>query len=152
MQVSGTGIFDCMFRRGCLWDGKDRLPAHQKSQSNLARCGVVSVGDLLQNASSRGMRAGKTSVTEWTVSNQGDAMLLAPRQHRVFNGTLFQMIEHLIACHAAFTGDGRGLFKIWYVEVTHAPGKNFSFVLQPLESANSAFQRMFSAPMHEITI
>src|SRR5882762_11957634 len=98
------------------------------------------------------MRAGETPVTEWTICNHGHVMLLAPRQYKVFYGPLFQMIEQLVACYAAFTGEGCGLFKIWYVEVAHAPGKSFPFVLELLEGADSTFQRMGPEPMHEIAI
>src|SRR5579864_8405 len=98
------------------------------------------------------MRAGETPMPKRAVSYHGYAMLFAPWQHMVFDGSLFQMIENLIARHAVFASDGRDFFKIWHVEVAHAPGNDLSLLLQLLESANRTLQRMRSAPMQEIAI
>ena len=51
---------------------------------------------------------GKSPVAERAVGDHGDAVRLAPGEHRVLDGALLQVVEDLVAGEAALAGDRRG--------------------------------------------
>ena len=67
----------------------------------------------------------KIVVAERRVGDHRDAMLLAPRDHRVLDRALLQMIEHLIAGDLALAGDGEHFVEIVGVEIADAPAIGF---------------------------
>ena len=62
--------------------------------------------DGLKNIAARAAWRRKIIVTEWQIHIHRDAVLLAPRDHRMFDGALLQMIERLITGDLAFAGEG----------------------------------------------
>ena len=71
---------------------------------------MMPVGDFLQHAPSGSARAGKSAcVTERAIGDHGDAVLFAPREHRLLDRALAQMIEHLVASRMALPGDPSAL-------------------------------------------
>ena len=87
---------------------------------------------LCEQAAGGGVRARKTVVPERAVGGDGDAVLLAPGQHGMFDGPFLQMIEHLIASDVAVAGKLAGLDQIRHVEIAHTKGKYLAFVAQGL--------------------
>src|SRR5580765_8439191 len=62
------------------------------------------------------------------------------------------MIEDLIAGETADTGDVPRLFKVRLIEVTDAPGKYLTLLLQLLKSPDCLFERVRAPPVQEITV
>ena len=64
----------------------------------------------------------KIIVPEWAIGDHGDAMLLAPWDHRVLDRALAQMVEHLIAGDLAGSpAIGQHLVEIVDIEIADAP-------------------------------
>src|SRR5262249_36190502 len=59
-----------------------RVP-HEEGQRDLARRRIVRRGDLRQHSSTCRARSGKVALAEGAVADDGDVVLLAPRQHLV---------------------------------------------------------------------
>ena len=77
--------------------------------------------DALQDFTRLAARRRKIIVAERRIGDHRYAVLLAPRQHRVFDGTLLQMIKHLIAGDAALARDLKHLVEIVDVEIADTP-------------------------------
>ena len=64
-------------------------------------------------------------MAERRIRDDGDAVLFTPGNHRVLDGALLQMIEHLIAGDPALARDFQDLAEIVGVEIADAPGPYF---------------------------
>src|ERR1700742_4819886 len=133
MEVASPGVFSGVLRGGGLGNCKKRRPPHQEPQRYLARRDVVRGGDLFEDAATSCARAGKVSMTKWTVSDDGNIVRFAPGQHGVFNGALLQMVEHLIAGHMALACNLQSFFKVGHIKIAHAPGEYLPGALKLLE-------------------
>ena len=101
---------------------------------------AVRIGNRLQHFAVPAVRRREIIVTERRVGDDGDAMPLAPRDHRVLDRTFLQMIEHLIAGDAAIAGDIAQFVEIVGIEIAHAPGADFSGRDQFVERRDGVFQ------------
>jgi hypothetical protein len=95
-------------------------------------------GDFLEHAAALRARAWKVPVTERTVGDHSDAVLLTPRDHGVLDRALLQMVENLIADKT--TRDLPCLFKVGDIEIAHTPGENLPLALELLEGRDSVLQ------------
>ena len=93
-----------------------RKPARPGAAMRRAR-----FGDRLQHLARLAARRRKIIVTERRIGDDRDAVLLAPRDHRVLDGALLQMIEHLVAGDLALAGDRQQFVEIVGVEIADAP-------------------------------
>ena len=91
-------------------------------------------------------------MTEGAIANDRDAVLLAPGNHGLLDPTLLQMIEHLVACEPALTGDALGLLEIGYVKIAHAPRSDFALALKAFEARYRLLQRMRTAPVEQVAV
>ena len=65
-------------------------------------------------------------MAERRIGDDGDAMPLAPRDHRVLDRAFLQMIEHLVAGDLALARDIEQFVEIVGVEIADAPGADLS--------------------------
>ena len=65
-------------------------------------------------------------MAERRIGDHRDAVLLAPRDHRMLDRALLQMIEHLVAGDLALAGNLQHLVEIIGVEIADAPGADFA--------------------------
>ena len=100
--------------------------ARQKSQRDLARRCAVRIGDRLQHLAALAARRRKIIMTERRIGDDGDAMSLAPRDHRMLDRALLQMIEHLIAGDLALARDREQFVEIVGIEIADAPGADLA--------------------------
>src|ERR1700680_922518 len=105
LQLSRPRIFHHVLRIGGLRDRENRGPADQEPERHLSRRGVVLFGNSLQHAAAVGVIVRKVAVTERTVGGYCNGVALAPGKHGVFDRTLLQMIENLIASEAILAGN-----------------------------------------------
>ena len=82
---------------------------------------MMSLGDRLQHLTRLAVRSRKIIVTERRIGDHRDAVLLAPRNHRVLDRALLQVIQHLIAGDLALAGNRQHLVEIVGVEIADAP-------------------------------
>ena len=75
---------------------------------------------------------------ERRIRNHGHTVPLAPWDDRVLNRALLQMVEHLVAGDPAFSCQCAYLLEIVDIEITDAPGTDFSGTDQFLESRAAA--------------
>ena len=121
-EVPGPRVLGGVVGARCFGDREEGWTPRQEPERDLARRRVVRDGNFLQRAASGGVPAGEAAVTEWGVADQGDVMILAPRQHCVLDRALLQMVERLIADETAFAGELPSFFQVGHIEVAHAPG------------------------------
>jgi hypothetical protein len=89
---------------------------------------------------------------ERTVGRHRDTIFLTPRKDRMFNGSLLQAVEHLIAStHYVFV-DGSQILEIKHVEVADAPGQYLALTLQGLECRHGLLKRIGAASMQQVTV
>ena len=95
-------------------------------------------------APARAVRLGKIIVAERRIRHHRDAVLLAPRDHRVLDRALLQMIEHLVAgdthCHEHLFQ----LVEIVDIEIADAPAFDLAGGDQLFEGRNRVRQRIRS--------
>lgn len=108
--------------------------------------------DLAQHLAARRARCGKAVMPERRIGDDGDAVLLAERDHLVLDRALPQMIKHLVAGDFVFSGDRQRFLEIARVEIADAVGKDFSLAFQFLERGKGFLERMLAAPMQKIAI
>ncbi len=152
MYIGRARIFFNVCERGGFGDREDWRQPRQKGERDLARGRLMCLRDICEQATLRRISAWKIAVPEWTVGGDRETVLLAPGDHGMFDRSLLQMIEHLIAGNARVASDTDTLFKIRHVEVAHAPGEYFALLPEFLESRESVFQRMRSAPVQQVAI
>ena len=64
---------------------------------------------------------GKVIVAERRIGHHGGTMLLAPRNYRVLDRALLQMIKHLVAGDPALAGDIKHFIEVVGIEIADAP-------------------------------
>ena len=79
---------------------------------------------------------------ERRVADYSDAVLLTPGEDSMFDGTLLQMIENLIADKTIIAGDLPGFFKIRHIEVADPPGEDLALKVKLLEGLEGVLQRV----------
>ncbi len=88
---------------------------------------------------------GKSVMAERAVAGDGDAVRLAPGDHRMLDVALAEMVEHLVAGDApapATVLAAVGLVEVVGVEIAHAPGQDFAVAQQLLEGGDGLGERM----------
>ena len=69
---------------------------------------------------------GKTAGTKGTISHYRNPVLFAGWDEGMFNRTLLQVIQHLVAGYLSMAGYGHGLFNLLSVEVADSIGADLS--------------------------
>src|SRR3984885_12510208 len=111
------------------------------------------VRDCLQPPPSRAVGLGKSaSMTEWAVGDDGDPVALAPRDHRMLDCTLAQMVEHLIASGFGRSRDLAHFIEIIHVEIADAPRQDLAVGAEPLEGGDGVRKGMRPPPVEKIAI
>src|SRR5688572_2583370 len=108
-------------------------------------------GDLGEDASAGRARAGEAALAEGAVADHGDAVPLAPGDHRVLDGALPQMVEHLVAGDAA-AGDALRFLEVGDVEIADAPRQDLAGALQLVEGGDGVGEGMGAAPMQQVAV
>jgi hypothetical protein len=67
----------------------------------------------------------------------------------VFDGSLLEVLEDLIASDAAAASDRTYFLQVGYIEITYSPGEDFSIPAQLLEGRECLLQRISAAPMKQ---
>ena len=91
-------------------------------------------------------------MAERRIGDDGNAVLLAPRDHRVLDRAFLQMIEHLVAGDLALARDRQQFVEIVGVEIADAPGADFSGSDQFVERRHRLLERIGAAPVQQIAI
>src|SRR5450432_340124 len=89
--------------------------------------------DFFQHTARLAARRGEIVVAERRIGDDRDAVPLAPRDQRVFDGPLLQMIKYLIAGDAALTGYIKQFVEVVHVEIADAPGADLAGANQFVE-------------------
>ena len=132
-----------MLRVRSLGDRKQRRSPRQETQGDLARRGIMPVGDLFQHPPSRAVGLRKSaSVTKRAIGDHGDAVVLAPRDHRMLDRPLTQMVEHLIAGWMACPRNPLDFVEIVHIEIADAPRQDLSVGAKPLEGGDRILKRV----------
>ena len=93
-------------------------------------------------------------MAERATAGNGNAMLLAPRQHCVLDAPLLQVIEHLVAGEPALacTADRRSLFEVGDVEIADAPGEYLTGPLKVIKPGDRLFERVGATPVPQVAV
>ncbi len=91
-------------------------------------------------------------MTERAITDDGDAVRLAPRHDRMLDGAFAEVVEHLVAGDPAWPRGRQGLVEVGHVEVADAPGEDLAVANQLLEAGEGLSQRMAPAPVQQIAI
>ena len=126
VQIAGSGILCGVLRARRLRNREHRSRAREKRQRDLARGCLVRLRNRLQHLAALAARGRKIIMAERRIGDDGDTVLLAPRDHRVLDRALLQMIEHLVAGDLALARDIEQFVEIVSVEIADAPGADFS--------------------------
>src|SRR4029078_12278050 len=100
--------------------------AREKLKRDLTRARLVRVSYRLQHLASLAARRRKFIMAARRIGPDGNAVLLAPRDHGVLDRAFLQVVEHLIASDVALARDIEQLVEIISVEIADAPGADFS--------------------------
>ena len=111
---------------------------------DLPRRRAVGGGDCRQDPASLAARPGKAPGAERAVGGHGNAVLLAPRDHRVLDRTLLQVIEHLIAGDTAGTRDSPSDLEVGHIKVAQSPGENLPLALELFECRYRVLERVLA--------
>src|SRR4029453_1672305 len=125
---------------------------HEKAERDLSRRRALRDGDLVQDAAALRAWAGEAPVTERAVGDHDDPVRLAPREHRVLDRALPEMVKDLVTDDAAVAGDRANLDEVRHVEVAHAPREDLALALELLEGSDGVFEWVLSAPVQEVDI
>src|SRR5689334_13334513 len=101
-EVPRARVLDHVLDAARLGDCKEWGASREESQNNLARRGTVRRRNRLENVRLGGTRRSDVPLPKRAVADERHAVLLAPREHRVLDGALVQMIEHLVASELSF--------------------------------------------------
>ena len=104
-----------------LSESQTRLLAREKASATWRGSRLVRVGDGLQHLAALAARRREIVVAERRIGNDGDAMLLAPRDHGVLDRAFLQMIEHLVAGDLALARHRVQIIEIVDIEIADAP-------------------------------
>src|SRR5690349_8016414 len=95
-----------------LRNGERRRAAHEKPQRELALGDTACACEVRQCLAAR-----EVAAAERTVRDDGNAVLLAPRNDAVLDRPVLQMIEDLVTCDRAVSDETARLLEIVRVEV-----------------------------------
>ena len=90
-------------------------------------------GNSIQYASRVRAWTGKVPAAERAVGDNSNPVGFAPGEHSVLNGSLLEMIEHLIAREPAAPCDRSYFLEVGHIEITHPPGQNLPVPAQLFE-------------------
>src|SRR5262245_61768983 len=79
-------------------------------------------------------------------------MALASRNHRVLDGTLLEMIEHLVAGDATRACQPHGQFELFGVEIAQPEEANLSIGDELLKCAQRLRKRMRPRPVQKVEV
>src|SRR5262245_59631849 len=102
---------------GSLGNRENRWLPDEEPQRDLARRRIVLHRDLVQHATASRVSAGKAVMAKWAIAHDGNAVLLAPWDHRVFDGPFLQMVEHLVAHEPVSALDRLQGLEIAHIEI-----------------------------------
>ena len=125
-QISRGGIVGGVLRARRFRNRKHRWRARQKRQRDLARRSPCASAIVCSTSPRLAARRRKIIVAERRIGDDRDAVLLAPRNHRVLDRAFLQMIEHLVAGDPALARDREQFVEIVGIEIADAPGADFS--------------------------
>src|ERR1700751_3541471 len=96
-DVAGRCIVERMLGARRFRDREHRGFTGEKAERDLTRRSAMRLGDPRQPVAALALGRWKIVGTERRIGDDGNAMLLAPWNHRMLDGPRLQMIEHLIA-------------------------------------------------------
>src|SRR5206468_1105321 len=139
------GVLRHVRRARSLGDREQPGRAHEEGQRHLARGGAVRGRDLGEHASAPAARAREATRAERAVARHGDAARDAPRDHRVLDRALLEVIEDLVA-RDAFWGSTLETRKTWSRRPAIASPTSSSTRPEPYISAVSMCVMPASSP------
>ena len=103
-----------------------RLRNHERTVSeegerDLARSGIVGRRDLGEYPSSRRALVGEVPMPERAVGDDRRAVPFAPWDDLVLDRAFLEIVEDLVACDPARTGDVESIIEIRNVEIAYTP-------------------------------
>jgi len=122
LDVRRLGILFDMHEARRLRDGEDRRVTSEKGERQLMQACVMRLGDIGEHIAAFAAARRKARMTEGTVGDDGDVMLLAPGDDAVLDGAFAQMVKHLVAGDLAAPGDRKRFGEILFVEIADPPG------------------------------
>src|SRR6201994_4780542 len=135
-----------------LRNREDRRPSREKAECDLPRGCTVRSGNIRQHVCFRILPTGEIAVTERAAGRHRNAVLLAPGNNGMLDGTSPQIVKDLIAGKRYIIVDRSQILEILHVEVADAPGQYLAGAPQNFEGRDSLLQRMGPAPMQKITV
>ena len=104
-QIAGSRIVRGVLCARRLRNREHRWRAREKRQRDLTRRCLMGLRDRLQHLAALAARRRKIIMSERRIGDDGDTVSFAPRDHRVLDRALLQMIEHLVAGDLALARD-----------------------------------------------
>jgi hypothetical protein len=152
MEIPSPGVLLGVLWSGRLWNSKERRLAYQEPERNLARSGVMGVGDSFQHAAALWVDVRKVPMAERAITDNCGVMPFTPWENKMFNRALLKMVENLVAGETALIGDLLRFSKVGHIEVAHAPGEDLSLALKLLKRRNGVLQWVVAAPVEEVAV
>src|ERR1041385_9152997 len=94
----------------------------------------------------------KPAAAERAVRDDGNPVLLAPRDHAVLDRALVEVVEDLVARDLAGAGNRERLVEVVVVEVRHAPRADLALGDELVERAERLGEWVRAAPVEEVKI
>ena len=91
-------------------------------------------------------------MAERRIGDDGNTVALAPRDHRVLDRALLQMIEHLVAGDLARARDIEQFVKIVCIEIADAPSADFPRANQFVERRHRFLEWIRATPVQQVAI
>ncbi|MGX1320954.1 hypothetical protein AB7M17_004407 [Bradyrhizobium sp. USDA 377] len=101
-EIARGRVFAGMFRRRRFRNCEHRSCTGEEAQRDLTRCHASCFRNAREHGAALAVARWKIIVTERRIGDDSNAVLLAPRDHRMLDGAFLEMIEHLIAGDASF--------------------------------------------------
>src|SRR5882724_252077 len=108
--------------------------------------------DLRQHPAAPAARAREAARAEGAVAHHGDAPGDAPRDNRVLDRALLEVIEDLVARDALGAGERGRALQLLDAEVADAPGVDLPLAPELLEGRDGVRQRVAARPMEEVAV
>src|SRR5437667_1432139 len=108
--------------------------------------------DLRQHLAAPTARAREATRAERAVAHHGDAARNAPRDHRVLDRALIEVVEYLVARDALGPGERGRALQLLDAEVADAPGADLPLAPEPREGRDGFRQRVATRPVEEVAV
>src|SRR5213594_3448073 len=135
-----------------LRDREHAGAADEKGKRHLPGSGAAYLRDLHEQPPARAPCAREAARAEGAVGDDGHPVALAPREDRVLDRPLLEVVEDLVARDAIGPGERQGPLELARVEVADAVVADLSVAHEPLEARDRLLERVAARPVEEVEV